>query len=436
VNAAADEFKDVSLPSSYQGFTKVVTALEPIRAKYGSIDQFIDQRLIGAAGANGPQAKLTLSGVVESFVQTTKMSGLDYGDQHQQLVIRLLASLMTRPFVILTGLSGSGKSQLALKLGHWFGKGRYEVVSVRPDWTGPEAMLGYEDLLQPAPRPWVVGDVLKLSLKAAADPGRPYLLLLDEMNLAHVERYFADFLSGMESGEGVLPNLAEGESDGNWRLSGEAAKIPVPGNLFVVGTVNVDETTYMFSPKVLDRANTIEFRVMSADLAKAGGKPGFAEGADVSLLESLVTAALDPNWHRENRPAWSQQYEEAVGTLHQTLSVVGWEFGYRTYYDMLRFAAFASAMGVDEWRQILDIQVLQKVLPRLNGSKRRLEPALSRLGRFCQDLVADDRVKDDPTKLFMPFEQDLQDPALPMTYDKIRRMHRLLVQNQFASFAE
>jgi len=280
----------------------------------------------------------------------------------------------------------------------------------------------------------VVGEVLRLSLKAASDPSRPYLLLLDEMNLAHVERYFADFLSGMESGEGVLPNLSE--SDGAWRQNGEAAKVPVPPNLFVVGTVNVDETTYMFSPKVLDRANTIEFRVRSADLANAGGKPGFAEEADLSLLESFVTTALDPNWHRENRPVWSNQYERAVRTLHETLTVVGWEFGYRTYYDMLRFAAFASAMGIGSWHQILDLQLLQKVLPRLNGSKRRLEPALSRLGRFCQDLAADDKLKDDPNKPFMPFEQDLQDSVLPMSYDKIRRMHRLLVHNQFASFAE
>lgn len=434
VNVASDQFQDVLLPRSYQGFTKVVTALEPIRSKYGSIEQFIDQRLAPTDGfvASSPS---TLRSVVESFTQATRTSGLDYGEQHQQLVIRLLASLMTRPLVILTGLSGSGKSQLALKLGQWFGNDRYQAVAVRPDWTGPEAMLGYEDLLQPTtPRPWVVGDVLKLALKAAADPGHPYLLLLDEMNLAHVERYFADFLSGMESEEVVLPNLKLSEH--GWQQSDEAAKIRVPANLFVVGTVNVDETTYMFSPKVLDRANTIEFRVMTADLAKAAGKPGFAEGAEASLLESFVTAALDPNWHRENRPAWAPLYESAAATLHQTLSAVGWEFGYRTYYDMVRFAALASAMGVDEWQQILDLQVLQKVLPRLNGSKRRLEPALSRLGRFCQDLTADDTVKDDPAKLFMPIEQDLPNPALPMSYDKIRRMHRLLVQNQFASFAE
>lgn len=429
----------LSMPEKPQGFMRIATALEPIRKSYGSVEQFVTQL---AAGGDGyapqvPPAEepVSLRRVADTFAEATRASGLDYGEQHKQLAVRLLASLLTRPFVILTGLSGSGKSQLALKLGQWFGQDRFSVVAVRPDWTGPEAMLGYEDLLQPPPRPWIVGDVLKLSLRAASDPERPYLLLLDEMNLAHVERYFADFLSGMESDEPVIPNLAE--QDGSWRIADAAeTKRRVPHNLFVVGTVNVDETTYMFSPKVLDRANTIEFRVKSQDLPHAGGKPGSVEEAELGLLQTLVQAGVDASWHVEHRPAAARQYEAAVTKLHETLTQVGWEFGFRTYYDMLRFAAFASAMGIGSWQQILDLQVLQKILPRLNGSKRRLEPALSRLGRFCQDLAVDDKVKDEPNKVFMPIEQDLVSAQLPQSYDKIRRMHRLLVANQFASFAE
>jgi len=436
INVKSSALAELKMPQTPQGFMRIASALEPIQNAYGSVDEFMTHLLAGPDGftAKAP-AVLSLAQVVESFAEATKGSGLDYGEQHLQLVVRLLASLLTRPFVILTGLSGSGKSQLALKLGQWFGNERYSVVAVRPDWTGPEAMLGYEALLQPPPRPWMVGEVLNLSLRAASDPGRPYLLLLDEMNLAHVERYFADFLSGMESDEPVIPNLVEQE--GSWRMAdAQENRLRVPRNLFVVGTVNVDETTYMFSPKVLDRANTIEFRVRSEDLKNAGGKPGPISEADLGPLESLVTAALDTNWHLEHQPAATPQYEAAVTKLHQTLTDVGWEFGYRTYHDMLRFAAFASAMGIGSWQQILDLQLLQKVLPRLNGSRRRLEPALSRLGRFCQDLAVDDKVKDEPTKVFMPNEQDLPSPLLPQTYDKVRRMHRLLVANQFASFAE
>jgi 5-methylcytosine-specific restriction protein B len=438
VNVRSAALAYLKMPEKPQGFMRISSALEPIRDTYGSVDGFVahlvtpDQSTPEPAGVRTPSA---LRQVAESFADATKSVGLDYGEQHRRLVVRLLASLLTRPFVILTGLSGSGKSQLALKLGQWFGAERYSVVAVRPDWTGPEAMLGYEDLLQPPPRPWVVGEVLKLSLRAAFDPGHPYLLLLDEMNLAHVERYFADFLSGMESDEPVIPSLTE--QDGSWRIADPSeTKLRVPRNLFVVGTVNVDETTYMFSPKVLDRANTIEFRVRSEDLSNAAGKPGDVEEAAFGLLETLVTAALDTNWHAEHRPNGVRDYEAAVTKLHQTLTEVGWEFGYRTYHDMLRFAAFASAMGIGSWQQILDIQILQKVLPRLNGSRRRLEPALSRLGRFCHDLAVDDKVKDEPNKIFMPNEQALPSPLLPQSYDKVRRMHRLLVANQFASFAE
>ena len=143
------------------------------------------------------------------------------------------------------------------------------VAAVRPDWTGAEALFGYEDGLKPVVEgraAWLVPAPLEFMLKACADTQHPYLLLLDEMNLAHVERYFADALSGMESGEPCLPNLVRGP-DGLWRTKpGAPTRVPFPRNLWLVGTVNVDETTYMFSPKVLDRATTFEFRVATEDL--------------------------------------------------------------------------------------------------------------------------------------------------------------------------
>src|SRR6185295_11626477 len=131
---------------------------------------------------------------------------------------------------------------------------------------------------------WCVPRTLELLLRAARDPEKPYLLILDEMNLAHVERYFADVLSGMESDEAILPDLRD--EDGTWRPTKRGMRLPFPENVFIVGTVNVDETTYLFSPKVLDRANTIEFRVRSEDLSHAGGKPGDIEEADLGLLQT------------------------------------------------------------------------------------------------------------------------------------------------------
>jgi hypothetical protein len=208
-------------------------------------------------------AREDLAAIADSFGECLRAARLTFGTHHQALVRAFIASLAAKRFVILTGLSGSGKSQIAIKFGQWLGTTAYKVVSVRPDWTGPEALFGYEDALRvtrSGRHGWHVPEVLEFMLKAAADPHSPYALVLDEMNLAHVERYFADALSGMETAEACLPNLQR-DPDGTWLLVVDgASKLPLPRNLFVIGTVNVDETTYLFAPKVLDRANTFEFR--------------------------------------------------------------------------------------------------------------------------------------------------------------------------------
>src|SRR6202007_2871683 len=117
----------------------------------------------------------------------------------------------------------------------------------------------------------------ELFLRAANDPEHPYLLILDEMNLAHVERYFSDFLSGVESRRPVLPDLIFDQPSRQWVLGDvEAQRRALPRDLLVVGTVNVDETTYMFSPKVLDRAFTFEFRVTSSELDAELRRPSAA----------------------------------------------------------------------------------------------------------------------------------------------------------------
>lgn len=214
-----------------------------------------------------------------AFSSALKSAGLDYGARHETICATFMASILSKPFVLLTGLTGSGKTQIALKFGEWLGEARRLVVPVRPDWTGPESLFGYENALSVADADgrlaWFVPPALEFMIRAVHHQDEPHLLVLDEMNLAHVERYFADFLSGMESGEPTLPNLVK--EGPYWRVSPtDPDPVPIPRNLWVVGTVNVDETTYAFSPKVLDRAQTIEFRVATEDLNPAAARPTVA----------------------------------------------------------------------------------------------------------------------------------------------------------------
>src|SRR5262249_34876856 len=145
---------------------------------------------------------------------------LFFGQDHEAFTRLFVTSLATKRFVVLTGLSGSGKTQIAVRFGEWLGTERLRVIPVRPDWTGAEALFGFEDALLPSTsgrRAWHVPEALRFMLQAAQNPSEPYLLVLDEMNLAHVERYFADFLSGMESNQPCLPNLELGD-DACWRV--------------------------------------------------------------------------------------------------------------------------------------------------------------------------------------------------------------------------
>lgn len=364
------------------------------------------------------------AGLFRDFADAVDASGLRF-PAGSNLVRSFLSSLLAKPFAILTGLAGSGKTQLAMRLGEWFGtdehgRHRHVVVPVRPDWTGPESIFGYEDALRTsgsgAPV-WFVPEAFEFVLRAANNPEHPYLLILDEMNLAHVERYFSDFLSGVESRRPVLPDLVFDQPSRQWVLRDvEAQRLPLPRNLFVVGTVNVDETTYMFSPKVLDRAFTFEFRVTSDELDAELLRPTAAAAGEDQRVRAFASLAERDDWQREHpHPA----RDEIVSTLreaHAILAGANQEFGHRTLYEILRFCAFFAATGDTDVHTALDLAMMQKVLPKVHGSRRRVEPVLTALDELA---VGADQV-----------------PRLPITHHKIVRMIESVRANQFVSFAE
>jgi 5-methylcytosine-specific restriction protein B len=191
--------------------------------------------------------------------------------------------------------------------------------------------------------------------------------------------------------------------------------------------VNIDETTYMFSPKVLDRANTIEFRVLTDDLQRVPPATSPIDPASGALAAAFLAAASRPAVHT----ASGAQVADWLRELHSRLSLYGREFGHRTFAEATRFAELLSAAGNAHSRHALDLQVLQKVLPRYHGSVRELSEALNDLGAWC--FVGPGQTV--PTS-FDAAEPPAGEPALPESFNKVHRMAKRLRANHFVSFAE
>ena len=198
-----------------------------------------------------------------------------------------ITAIKSKPFLLLAGISGTGKSRIVRELARacWeAGSEEYkaqqprnfEMVQVKPNWHDSSELIGYVSRVS-GKAEFVAGDFLKFVATAWEDPDTPYFLCLDEMNLAPVEQYFAEYLSVVESrkcGEdGVVatdPILKKEDAEWYFNLTATITSddkvrtrfnedgICIPQNLIVVGTVNMDETTFSFSRKVLDRAMTIE----------------------------------------------------------------------------------------------------------------------------------------------------------------------------------
>lgn len=372
------------------------------------------------------EADIKPSELLQAFSSSLKTAGLDYGIRHDLICGRFMASILSKPFVLLTGLTGSGKTQIALKFGEWLGEARRLVVAVRPDWTGPESLFGYENALSVPDADgrlaWFVPPALEFMLRAVHHQDEPHLLVLDEMNLAHVERYFADFLSGMESGEPTLPNLIK--EGAHWRVNPlDPEPVPIPRNLWVVGTVNVDETTFAFSPKVLDRAQTIEFRVATDDLNPEAARPSVAAAAPSAFLASMLHISRDPEWQIAHPASDRALLVDSLKALHQLLGEHDLEFGHRTLTEALRFSATYYALSGSGWLQALDLIVLQMILPRVHGSRPRVEPVLLALEVYCTNAEA-------------AGISASAVPRLPFSLLKVQRMLRIVRANQFVSFTE
>lgn len=363
-----------------------------------------------------------------SFTRDLENAGLYF---QKQLIARFISSLLTKPFVILTGLSGSGKTKLAQAFAQWIcqDESQYRIIPVGADWTNREPLLGYPNALKPGEYVMPDSGVLDLIMQAINNPELPHFLILDEMNLSHVERYFADFLSVMESKDEIRL-YSEGTVE-----NGVPAKLKVPDNLFIIGTVNIDETTNMFSPKVLDRANTIEFRVTKDEMESFLGNireinMDALAGKGAGMAKSFLEMAENKSFAIEDIEAINVSLVRFFGELKKT----GAEFGYRSATEILRLIHHLSSLdNTLTTNQKTDIAIMQKLLPKLHGSRRKLCPVLETLGSFCISgeikIIKD--VFDNPE-----FDYKAPNVLYPLSLEKIARMHRGALDNGFASFAE
>jgi len=381
------------------------------------------------------------------FQKSTKEAGLIFSPQ---LIQRYIASLCTKPFVICSGLSGSGKTKLAQAFAQWIcykeedgeKNEQYCIVPVGADWTNREPLLGYPNALNKEEYVSPENGVLDLMVRAkqnfenSEEPTKPYFLILDEMNLSHVERYFADFLSTMESGDTIPLHKIRPEPTKDLITIPQTLKLPK--NLFIIGTVNIDETTYMFSPKVLDRANTIEFRLTEKDLAdfiasdtKLDMDLLKAQGANMSAgFMGMALKETDKNL----KPS-----EADLKLFFSELKKSGAEFGYRTASEIGRLMYMLKELG-ESGDNLLDIAIMQKLLPKLHGSRNKLTKVLPILGGFC--LTDNSKIKEDYLDKFASnslTEFELKADTnikYKISFEKICRMYKNAVENGFASYAE
>lgn len=367
---------------------------------------------------------------ITEFIVSLTESGLLF---QKKLITRFISSLITKPFVILSGLSGSGKTKLAQAFAQWICQddSQYCIVPVGADWTNREPLLGYPNALKPDEYIKPDNGTLDVIIQANKHPELPYFLILDEMNLSHVERYFADFLSVMES-KGEISLFAEGTVN-----NGVYAKLVLPSNLFIIGTVNIDETTYMFSPKVLDRANAIEFRVTKNEI-----ETFFVNQKEVNM-DKLKTqgASMAQSFMKmaERREFVEQNLVETHKTLvsfFEQLKKSGAEFGYRSASEIIRLINQLTVIDNDlQPNEKLDIAIMQKLLPKLHGSRRKLCPVLITLGGFCVDNT---KIENIEKGVFLAEDFDFESDGVifPISLEKITRMYKGAIENGFASYAE
>ena len=373
--------------------------------------------------------RIIIEGVDKIAINKSKSS-----NQHHSIYTSFLTALRTKPFMLLAGISGTGKSRIVRKLaqatvtedlqkaegynGTDFANDRwtlhspanFELIQVKPNWHNSMDVIGYLSNI-PSPH-YVFTPFIEFIVKAWQHPEVPFFLCLDEMNLAPVEEYFAEFLSAIESrsfegeeyltdpiikpfnsfGEDVaktmvntlFPNFTAGDTESaitkvikHFRTKG----LTLPKNLIVIGTVNMDETTFSFSRKVLDRAMSVEMNEVNYDsfltdttdddlktIVKA-----YEENEDADLNVLLVDRHIEAREIIDDLGDDAKFTIDYLKRINALLEGTPFKLGYRAANEALIYLQASYEFGQTDRIAALDNFTLMKILSRIEGDETKLK---------------------------------------------------------------
>ncbi|MFD3157932.1 McrB family protein [Haloimpatiens sp. FM7330] len=368
----------------------------------------------------------------------------------EEVIKNFYLSLKTKPFVILYGISGTGKSKLVELFANAIGANRedgtYNLIPVRPDWSDPAELIGYKNINGD----FQSGILTNIIRRAICEKDIPYFVCLDEMNLARVEYYFSDILSLMETrkickDKIITDKLIKDELLGDKSsVKGELSKLYIPENLYIVGTVNMDETTFPFSKKVLDRANTIEFNDVDLDF----DFDAFENGEDYSnkiysnkLLRSKYLKLIQC----KDKKNIAKKVIDNLKEINEILQKVDMHFGYRVRDEVIFYMIYAVDEGIMNFNEALDFAINQKILPRIQGNSIDIQKCLLDLFLFFSkidknelniDYISDDTLNQMDKYLEDDKKKDINDKKVQFlkSSKKVLKMIRRFREDGFTTF--
>lgn len=318
---------------------------------------------------------------IEEFIKKTRAKGFLYSERD---LVNFHTAMKSSKLVILSGMSGTGKSKLVDLYAQALGiSERLKVIPVRPSWTDDADLLGYVDTMHNLYKPSDSGlvDILK---NASSD--KLYIVCFDEMNLARVEHYFSQFLSVLEHdlNRREIRLYSDQLESKLYNSADYPPTIQIGNNILFVGTVNMDESTYNFSDKVLDRANVIELEVLP-----------FKELISISheSAEAAVNA-IKPrglNFYNKFRVLNDDILltEEELSFLQELFTIFkqvnGKGFGYRVVRQINNYLKLLPETPYLSRGEAFDFQIVQRILTKLRGSELELNTIVGSYSRMGQE---------------------------------------------------